>query len=191
MADQRDGPDCTCGGKIAKGRRDGFCSSFCRARDEQGLPPQSPPPLFSSGSPPPAALVAGTPPGGPTSAADRDASGDAPGGVAATVAQPDPDEPKRPRYRERRRLIADEVEARIEQAGMSGTWQAAAALDLADSLDWQGGSGSARAALHKQLRDVMADLLRGQSEPGSKVGAMRDEVAERRARRAQRAGGAV
>jgi hypothetical protein len=105
-------------------------------------------------------------------------------------AAPSGDEPTRPRYRLRRRLIADEVEARIEQANMGGTWLAASALDLADALDWQGGSGSARAALHKQLRDVMADLLRGQDEPGSKVGAMRDEVAERRARRQARAGGA-
>lgn len=73
---------------------------------------------------------------------------------------------------------------------MLDTWQGAAALDLADALDWQGGSGSARAALHRQLSATMADLLRGQDEPGSKVGAMRDEVAERRARRQARAGGA-
>ncbi len=46
------------------------------------------------------------------------------------------DEPKRPRYRQRRRLIADEVEARLREAGMADTWQGAAALDLADALDW-------------------------------------------------------
>lgn len=73
---------------------------------------------------------------------------------------------------------------------MLGTWQAAAALDLADALDWQGSNGSARAALHKRLADTMEDLLRGKNEPGSRLGEMRDEVAERRARRAARAGGA-
>ena len=104
-----------------------------------------------------------------------------PGTVPGTV--PDGDEPTRPRYRQRRRLIADEVEDRLREAGMVDSWQGAAALDLADALDWQGGSGSARAALHKQLRDVMADLLRGQDEPGSRVGSMRDELAARRARR--------
>jgi len=163
-----DGPDCVCGGTIAAGRRDGFCSSWCRSRDEQGLPPQSPPPLFSSTSSPspPTVLTAAAPPAG--------------GGSPSPA---EDGEPQRPRYRQRRRLIADEVEARLRHADMVDTWQGAAALDLADALDWQGGSGSARAALHKQLRDVMADLLRGQDEPGSRVGGMRDELAARRARR--------
>jgi hypothetical protein len=171
--------DCVCGGRIASGRRDGFCSSWCRSRDEQGLPPQSPPPLFSSG----------TAPAPPTVLAPVEPSSTSSGGGSSPPApEGGDDEPRRPRYRQRRRLIADEVEARIVAAGMADTWQAAAALDLADALDWQGGSGSARAALHKQLRDVMADLLRGQDEPGSRVGAMRDEVAERRARRTGGAG---
>lgn len=94
------------------------------------------------------------------------------------------DEPTRPRYRLRRRLIADEVEDRLKEAGMLGSWQGAAALDLADSLDWQGGSGSARSALHRELRAIMGDLLRGSAEAGSSVGRMRDELADRRARRA-------
>lgn len=177
-----DGPDCTCGGRIPAGRRDGFCSSWCAGRDAQGLEPQAPPPRFTSSSgesaPPPAvAAVAGE-----RQPVEPPAAGSEP---------PADDAPKRPPYRQRRRPIADEVEDRLREAGMLDSWQGAAALDLADALDWQGGSGSARAALHKQLRDVMHDLLRGQDEPGSKVGAMRDEVAERRARRQQRAGGAV
>jgi hypothetical protein len=141
------------------------------------MPPQSPPPLFSSG----------TAPAQPTVLAPVGGGSPPPGEGVADVSSPpsgDDGEPQRPRYRQRRRLIADEVEARIVAAGMADTWQAAAALDLADALDWTGGSGSARAALHKQLRDVMGDLLRGQDEPGSRVGGMRDELATRRARRA-------
>jgi len=105
--------------------------------------------------------------------------------TAAPAAAPaDDDEPKRPRYRQRRRPVADEVEARLIEAGMLDTWQGAAALDLADSLDYGGGSGSARAALHRELNRAMSELLRGQDEAGSRVGSYRDELASRRARRA-------
>lgn len=159
-----DGPDCTCGGKIAASRRDGFCSSWCATRDAQGLEPQAPPSRFPS---PPTVLVPGTVPG--------------------TVPGDDVDEPRRPRYRQRRRLIADEVEDKLRAAGMLDTWQAATVLDLADSLDWTGGSGSARASLHRELERQMRELLRGVDAPGSAVGAMRDEL---EARRRQRAGGA-
>jgi hypothetical protein len=148
--------DCTCGGSIPSGRRDGFCSSWCKTRDAQGLPAQSPPGL----RPPTVLAPVGAAPDG------------------------EPPEPQRPRYRQRRRLIADEVEERLREAGMLETWQGAAALDLADSLDWTGGSGSARAALHRELNRQMSELLRGQSEAGSSVGGMRNELAERRARRA-------
>ena len=180
--DERTSGDCTCGGKIAKGRRDGFCSSWCRSRDEQGLPAQSPPPLFSSTSsesaPAPAVAVA---PDEPTTSEP----------AAATSTATGDSEPKRPKYRQRRRPIADEIEDRLREAGLLKHWQAAAVLDLADALDWNPGSLSARATAHRELERQMSELLRGLDEPDSKVGAMRDEVAERRARRQQaRAGGA-
>jgi hypothetical protein len=159
--------DCTCGRAIPPTRRDGFCSSWCRTRDAQGQPPATPPRAFATAPVEPTVLA-------PV--------------AAAPAGSGDDDEPKRPRYRQRRRLIADEVEARLEEAGMLNTWQGAAALDLADSLDWTGGSGSARAALHRELNRQMSELLRGQDEAGSSVGGMRDELAERKRRRM--AGGA-
>ncbi len=156
MADDVDDP-CVCGGVIARDRRDGFCSSWCRSRDAQGLEPQSPPPLLP-----------------PTVLAPVEGGGE--------------DEPRRPSYRQRRRKIADEVEDRLQAAGLLGTWQAAQVLDLADALDWRGGSLSARATAHRELERQMSELLRGQSEPGSAVGGMRDELARRRERRAGGAG---
>lgn len=157
--------DCTCGGTIAAGRRDGFCSSWCRGRDVQGLPPLPPPPLVPV--PPPA-----------------DAEPLAP----AEPESAEVDAPTRPRYRQRRRLIADEVEARLDQAGLLGHWQASTVLDLADSLDWTGGSLSARSAAHRELERQMTALTRGQDEAGSVVGDMRDDLAARRLRRGQVAG---
>lgn len=163
-----DGPDCMCGGAIPQGRRDGFCSSWCAARDAQGLEPAAPPPRFTSSS----ATVLAPVDGAPAATA------------AAPAAEDDEPEPKRPRYRQRRRPIADEVEQRLREVDMLDTWQGAAALDLADALDYAGGSGSARAALHRELNRAMSELLRGQDESGSKVGGYRDELAARRQRRA-------
>jgi hypothetical protein len=171
VADGRDPAHggCTCGGAVPAGRRDGFCSSWCRGRDEQGLPPESPPRLF--GSPPPAGVTV----------ADAEQQ---------AVPEPGPapvdDEPKRPAYRQRRRKIADEVEDRLRLAGMLDTYQAAQVLDLADALDWQGGSLSARATAHRELERQMSELLRGQGDPGSAVSGYRDEVAARRQARAER-----
>jgi len=158
--------DCTCGGTIPRERRDGFCSSWCAGRDAQGLEPQAPPPLR------PSVVV-------PIGEGGR--------GVVSPSGSSIPhdgEEPTRPRYRQRRRLIADEVEEQLTAAGLAGDWRAAAALDLADSLDWTGGSGSARAALHRELNRTMAELLRGVDSPGSAVGGMRNELQERRRRRA-------
>lgn len=164
-----------CGGRIARDRRDGFCSSWCKARDAQGLEPASPPALLWPGSAPAApSLSAPSAPSEPTLP-------DPP------PADEDP-EPRRPKYRQRRRLLADEVEDRLRAAGLVDHWQAAAVLDLADALDWQGGSLSARATAHRELERQMSELLRGQDEPGSSVGGMRNELAERRARRAGGAG---
>jgi hypothetical protein len=107
---------------------------------------------------------------------------EAPPPADGTVA--DGDEPRRPSYRLRRRKIADEVEARLSAAGLLDTWQAAQVLDLADGLDWQGGSLSARATAHRELERQMSELLRGRDEPGSSVGSKRNELEERRKRRA-------
>lgn len=169
MTDERTSGDCTCGAPIPDRRRDGFCSSWCAARDAQGLPPQAPPPLVPQR---PTALVPaeGAPEGAPEPPAE--------------------DEPRRPPYRQRRRLIASEVEDRLKAAGMLDTWQAAQVLDLADALDWQGGALSARAQAHRELERQMSNLLRGQAEAGSRVGAARDEFTRRREERQQRAGGA-
>jgi hypothetical protein len=80
--------------------------------------------------------------------------------------------------------VAERVAAALDGAGVGEGWQAAAALDLAETIDEGGGSGSARAALHRELRSVMADALRGTDEAGSAVGGYRNELAERRAKRA-------
>jgi hypothetical protein len=184
VADDVEAP-CVCGGPIAPDRRDGFCSSWCRGRDAQGLPPKAPPPLR------PVAMVPVA--SGPADTAERAADS-----AAATVANHRPadrapadgeEEPKRPSYRQRRRLIADEVEARLRDADLLDTWQAAQVLDLADALDWQGGALSARAAAHRELERQMTELLRGRDEAGSAVGSYRNELAERRAKRAGGAAG--
>jgi hypothetical protein len=160
--DVGDDHGCTCGGRIPAGRRDGFCSSWCKTRDAQGLPPSTPPPAV-----PPTVL--------------------APVGSAPALGE---DEPQRPSYRQNRRKIADEVQERLRAADLLDTWQAAQVLDLADALDWQGGSLSARATAHRELERQMSELLRGQNEPGSAVGGMRDELARRRERRAGGGSGA-
>ena len=87
-----------------------------------------------------------------------------------------------------RGTLVDRVRATLERAGLGDTWEAAAALDLADSLEWGGLTPGGRAAAHRELRALMGELMRGVDDPGSRVGALRDEVAARRAKRA--AGGA-
>jgi hypothetical protein len=80
--------------------------------------------------------------------------------------------------------VVDRVTETLEAVGLVGTWEAAAALDLAEALDNGRDSGSARAALHRELRSTMTAALRGVDDPASRVGSMRNELAERRARRA-------
>jgi hypothetical protein len=87
--------------------------------------------------------------------------------------------------------VAATVTAALREAGMAGSWMAAAALDLAATIDGSPRmSGSARAAVHPGVAGgrggVMGDALRGTDAAGSKVGRYRDELA---ARRAARAGG--
>lgn len=138
---------CGCGSAVPPGRRSGWCSSWCQAREEQGLPAEPPPGL--------------TPP---------------------TVLTPVPTPPSAGTVRARRSVV-DDVERRLSDAGLLDTWQAAVALDLAGSLDEGGGSGSARAALVRELRSTMAEALRGVDAAGSTLGGYRDELARRRERR--------
>jgi hypothetical protein len=100
------------------------------------------------------------------------------------VVQLAPVTPAAPGRSARRPSVVERVSETLEAVGLAGTWEAAAALDLAESLDAGGGSGSARAALHRELRSTMAGALRGVDDPASRVGSMRNELAERRARRA-------
>jgi hypothetical protein len=148
VTDEAGGRTCPCGSPVPHGRHGRWCSSWCRTREEQGLPAQSPPGLAPVAPVTPAAPVAA--PGRPS----------------------------------RRPSLVERVAETLEAVGLAGTWEAAAALDLADSLDNGGGSGAARAAWHKELRATMAGALRGVDDPGTRVGAMRNELAERRARRA-------
>jgi hypothetical protein len=144
---------CPCGSPVPSGRPGRWCSSWCRGREDQGLPAQPPPGLAPS--PPQAPPTPVAPP--------------APVAVSPGRARPS---------------VVDRVTATLEAVGLAGTWEAAAALDLAESLDDGGGSGSARAALHKELRATMTAALRGVDDPATRVGGMRNELAERRARRA-------
>ena len=81
----------------------------------------------------------------------------------------------------------ERVEAALEAAGQADSWEAGVALDLAERLDTEGMSGSARAAVARELRAVMGEALRGTVDTRSAVGRKRDELARRRE---QRAGGA-
>ena len=158
---------CECGRPVApervrrRDRGSRFCSSWCDSREGQGLPPQEPPagPVLSS---PPSVVV--------------------PIGDGASVVVPSPAHPSQfspPRS------VASVVRRTLEAASLVDTWEGAAALDLASAMD-AGPSGSARAALARELRAVMGDLMTGVDEAGSRVGAYRDEMAERR--RARQAG---
>jgi hypothetical protein len=82
------------------------------------------------------------------------------------------------------RSVEASVREQLEAVGLVESWEGAVALDLASSLDHGGQSGSARAALARELRATMGQLLRGVDEAGSRVGSMRNELAERRAKRA-------
>jgi hypothetical protein len=79
--------------------------------------------------------------------------------------------------------MVERVRRVFDGPGLLDTWEAGAALDLATAIDGSGQTGSARAALHRELRALMADALRGVNEPGSRVGGMRDELAARRSQR--------
>lgn len=84
--------------------------------------------------------------------------------------------------------LVERVRRDLDAAGVLDSWEAAAALDVAGSLQL-GGSGSARAALHRELRAIMGDALRGTNDTTTSIGRYRDELEERRRRREERAGG--
>lgn len=148
---------CPCGAVLPAGRA--FCSSWCEARAARGLSAEAPPPL----RPPSVAAVSVEEPAtlvGVVSAGQR-------GRAAAS-----------------RPSLVDRVRERLEASGLSEEWQAEQALDLAERIVDGSAKGTALAALHRELRAVMGDLLRGVDAADSRVGAYRDELASRRARRA-------
>jgi hypothetical protein len=166
---------CECGTPLPPTGRPGrprrYCSSWCRARHAQGLEPQRPPSLLppprsipNTGDPPPA-------PGGPPPQPQ-------PGPERREAVPPPPP----------RRALVERVRGDLEAAGVLESWEAAAALDVAAALDGYPGTGSARAALHRELRAIMGDALRGTNDTSTSVGRYRDELEERRRRREERAG---
>jgi hypothetical protein len=82
--------------------------------------------------------------------------------------------------------VAGPLEARVRaalaDAKVEGEWAAAAAVDLAARIEDGSAKGTALAALHRELRAVMAELLRGAGDSTTSVGRYRDELAERRTR---------
>lgn len=76
------------------------------------------------------------------------------------------------------------VRDRLGALGRLDTVPGAAALDAAVALDAGGVTGSARAALLKEMRTAAAEAGKGASMPGGILGGLRDELAQRRGRRA-------
>ena len=76
------------------------------------------------------------------------------------------------------------VRARLGAVGRLDTISGAAALDAAIALDTSGVVGSARAALLKEMRTAAAEAEKGAAQPGGILGGLRDELAQRRGRRA-------
>lgn len=151
---------CECGEEVSPQRAarhdvsSRFCSSWCESRAAQRLPPQPPPGLT-----PPTVIVP----------VDME---------RAAVRHPSAAPPL---------VVRESLESRVlralTDAGLAEEWEAGQALDIAATIDG-GVSGSARAMLHRELRAVMGDLMRGVNDPSTAVGRYRDELAERRARRA-------
>jgi hypothetical protein len=134
-----------CGGPMPAGRQGRWCSSWCRGRDEQGLPPQPPPglvPVASSTAPAP--VVVRAPAAG---------------------------------------QLEQRVRAALADAGVDGEWAAEAAFGLAARIEDGSAKGTALAALHRELRAVMGELLKGSGDTWTSVGRHRDELASRRAQR--------
>lgn len=75
--------------------------------------------------------------------------------------------------------VVDAVESALDDAGTLGSWTAAAALDLARSIDRGGHSGSQLAALHAQLRTAMEAALARPQRTDDAV----DELTARAAKR--------
>lgn len=76
--------------------------------------------------------------------------------------------------------LVESVRAELAAAGREGSALGQAALVLAGRIASNTEPGSAVSALNRELRATMAEALR--SAPNSVLGAMRDELAERRAR---------
>lgn len=80
--------------------------------------------------------------------------------------------------------VEQSTSAALEAAGRAGTPAGAAAMVLAVRIDLNADTGSAMAAMVKELRSTMADALAGVPEEPDKV----DEIRAQREKRLQRAG---
>lgn len=80
--------------------------------------------------------------------------------------------------------VVDAVRAELEEAGRLDTVLGRAALEVADALAATHTTGSAKAALSKELRAVMAEALRGSEKKSDAL----DELRKRREQKQQRAG---
>jgi hypothetical protein len=78
--------------------------------------------------------------------------------------------------------LASSIRRTLTDAGRLDTWQGQAALSIAARIDAGEDSGSAIAALQRELRATMVEAMRGVGAPRSAVSAMRDELAARRRR---------
>jgi hypothetical protein len=80
--------------------------------------------------------------------------------------------------------LREATERRLVDAGCLDTWQGQAALDLARRIEGSAAdTGSAYAALQRELRAAMAEALKGSATPQSAVSRHQDELARRRRRR--------
>jgi hypothetical protein len=80
--------------------------------------------------------------------------------------------------------LAERTETTLRDAARLGTWQGQAALAVAKRIETaRMDTGSAYAALHRELRSAMAEALKGVDAPQSAVQKHRDELAARRAKR--------
>ena len=78
------------------------------------------------------------------------------------------------------------TQKRLADAGRLDSYEGQSALSLAQRIEFRStmDTGSAYAALHRELRAAMAEALKGSAEPKSALARHRDELAARRQRRA-------
>lgn len=98
----------------------------------------------------------------------------------AVVALPGPQPP------ETGELVV-QVEKQLRDANRLESWQGQAALDLARRIEGNPGAPLSQvASAHRELRSAVAEAVKGSTAAKSAVQKHRDQLAERRAARAQR-----